>query len=262
MSELCKLCQISDFGFMREDIERIFPGMENVERRKVWEIVQAVRAVSYWKSGLARMPRVLFVGAGAERTIFYFSNFAEVHATDLYIRGGWSNWAPADMLIAPQKHADGPCDPQHIVVQHMDGRDLRYPDNWFDAVICTSSIEHFGDWHDVQQSAHEMGRVLNNNGRLVITTEFEINGRAGRFNENGLAFNEETLQHHIIEPSGYVPVEPLDLTFTDEDRAAGQDLDRIMDLERLGLPVPMPHTLLRQNGYEFTSVSLVMEKAT
>jgi ubiquinone/menaquinone biosynthesis C-methylase UbiE len=144
----------------------------------------------------------------------------------------------------------------------MDARDLRYPEAWFDGVFCTSSIEHFGEWADIERAAREMGRVLKPGGVLAIVTEFDVNGRCGRFAENGLVFNEAMIQDYIIGPSGCALMDPLDLTFTDDDRAAVQDLGEAVRLDQQKQPPITPHTLLAWGEFLFTSVSLALWKAT
>jgi ubiquinone/menaquinone biosynthesis C-methylase UbiE len=46
--------------------------------------------------------------------------------------------------------------------------DLPYPDGYFDKVVCSSSLEHFKD--DIK-ALKEMHRVLEPNGRVVLTTD-------------------------------------------------------------------------------------------
>ena len=46
--------------------------------------------------------------------------------------------------------------------------DLPYPDEYFDKIVCSSSVEHFGD--DIK-ALKEMCRVLKPNGSVVLTTD-------------------------------------------------------------------------------------------
>jgi SAM-dependent methyltransferase len=130
---------------------------------------------------LRRDADVLGVGAGNEPTIFWLTNHVHrVFATDLYAASDeWDASANARMLTDPGRYWPGPWDPQRLVAQHMDGRDLRYPDDAFDAVFSASSIEHFGDHDDVVRSLTEIRRVLEPGGVATISTEFRLAGPAG-----------------------------------------------------------------------------------
>lgn len=46
--------------------------------------------------------------------------------------------------------------------------DLPYPDGYFDKIVCSSSLEHFGD--DIK-ALNEMHRVLKPDGTVVLTTD-------------------------------------------------------------------------------------------
>jgi ubiquinone/menaquinone biosynthesis C-methylase UbiE len=49
-----------------------------------------------------------------------------------------------------------------------DAVDLPYPNNFFDKIVCSSSLEHFRE--DIK-ALSEMHRVLKPNGRLILTTD-------------------------------------------------------------------------------------------
>jgi len=49
-----------------------------------------------------------------------------------------------------------------------DAHDLPYPDEYFDKIVCSSSLEHFTD--DIK-ALKEMHRVLKSNGRVFLTTD-------------------------------------------------------------------------------------------
>ena len=120
----------------------------------------------------------LGVGAGKEHTSFFLTNFFRwVFATDLYASSGWDYASPPEMLIEPEKV--GPrwdYNPRRLVVQHMDGTNLRFEDNTFDFIFSCSSIEHFGRPDDIIRAAREMGRVLKPGGIIAISTEYLLTG--------------------------------------------------------------------------------------
>lgn len=264
----CKVCELDDFDALASDLRALFPAQaaasedwpHGAEHRKHWEIAQVMRGILD-HTPKRRRKRVLGVGAGSEPTIFLLTeSFDEVHATDLYAGGGWRNVAPDTMLTHPEHYSGGVGDVSKLTVQHMDARDLRYADESVDAVFCTSSIEHFGDWPDMMQAAREMGRVLKPGGVAVIVTEYDLNGTAGAFNHNGYAFNEAMLHEVIVAPSGCALVQPLNLEVSQVTRKTAQTLGEAISRDMTGRPPKYPHILLEGAGYLFTSVSLVLQK--
>ena len=57
---------------------------------------------------------------------------------------------------------------------------LRYPDDTFDGIFSSGSIEHFGDLQDVANAAYEMGRVLKPGGVLGPVHRVPPRRAAGR----------------------------------------------------------------------------------
>ena len=209
---------------------------------------------------------VLGVGAGREITTFYLTNFVRwVFATDLYVGEGWDDAAPVNMLTEPVALSLIPFRPRRLVVQHMDGRCLRYEDETFDAIYSSSSIEHFGDWEDVTAAAREMGRVLKPGGLLTLSTEYRIAGD-GKGLPGVLMFNQEQLLSLIVEPSGLVPVDTPQFSISEKT------LSRIVPSEELvenhqrllrgeeGRWATYPHIVLEDQGYSWTSYHLALVK--
>lgn len=56
-------------------------------------------------------------------------------------------------------------------LQVADAQHLPYPDNYFDKIVCSSSLEHFLD--DLE-ALHEMNRVIKPLGRIVLTTDSSL----------------------------------------------------------------------------------------
>lgn len=243
---------------LAEQMAAIFPAGEDVHSRKHWEIAQTVRAFIH----LCHLPttRFLGVGAGKEHTSFYLTRWGEVHATDLYVEGGWSSTAPLAMLAAPDSCAPFPYDRQRLIVQHMDGRDLRYPDNHFDGVFSCSSIEHFGTLDDIAQAAREIGRVLKPGGIAALATEFLIGGVSKGGWPGVIVFDKRTIQEAVVKPSGLTMVDPLVSDVTIDTLKTRIDLERCIALIRAGKPLPTPHVVVEHDGHIFTSVMLVLRK--
>jgi len=55
-------------------------------------------------------------------------------------------------------------------VEIASGEKLPFKDNYFDIVLCTETLEHIPDW---KKSVKEIKRVLNKNGKVIITIPLE-----------------------------------------------------------------------------------------
>lgn len=228
--------------------------------RKHWEVAQGVRGLLDF--GAVRPDaRLLGVGAGIEATSFWLSTQVEqVFATDLYASGGWPGWADQGMLLDPTPYAPCPFNRQRLVVQHMNGCELQYPDAFFDGIYSSSSIEHFGTFDDAARSARDMGRVLKPGGVISISTEVWIGGTPSQGWGNVLLFNAETIQRCIVEPSGCIPVDPFDMSMDEPTLATVQNLDWVVATANRKEIIPSPHIVLEYQGHLFTSYSIVLRK--
>jgi len=152
MSEIVhnKVCCFEDFydtelnqiiqSVYEEDIAK-YPPLFLAFHRKRWEVAMSIRALKHFGI-MNRDSIILGVGAGTEGTIFYLTRFVkQVFATDLYLNSWiWSGEAPYMMLFEPQKYSTCQFEQNRLVVQHMDGRWLLYPDNTFDGIYSSGSI--------------------------------------------------------------------------------------------------------------------------
>ncbi len=259
---LNRVCQIEDFEDpqVRGWLEAAGYDPNDVVR-KAWEVSLAYQVM---RSAVTRKAaRVLGVGAGLEPTLFLMTRHCEVHATDLYADAGvWAGAAPVAMLTDPAHSAPAGLDwvPERLIVQHMDGRALRYPDGHFDAVFSSSSLEHFGSQADIQRAAREIGRVLRPGGVATIATELQIGGTGSGGWPGVVVFDEGTLWRDVIAPSGLDLVEPLDLTVSEATQATVVPLDQCVALIARGQALPRPHIALSHAGIVFTSVHLALRK--
>ena len=281
-----KLCELEDFADpeLAEVIREVcaqkaayFPAGYPVgyEARKDWEVAMSVRALRHF-GALGPDSVILGVAAGTEDTIFYLTRHArQVFVTDRYLGAGeWGHLAPIAMLVEPGFLAPFDFDPNRLVVQHMDGRSLRYPDGTFDAVFSSGSIEHFGELIDVANAAYEMGRVLKPGGVLVLSTEFRISGPTGGIGwpHATLLLSAENLARYIVEASGLEAVDELRTDLSDATLATVRDMQAAVgDYRRRaagagarGVPEyahwDFPHILLSQDGYQFGSVHLTLRR--
>lgn len=281
-----KLCEVEDFadGELAGMIRDIFPHdarrhgeafPKGREYRKYWEIAMSVRALKTF-GALNRESLLLGVGAGTESTLFYLTQFAKlVFATDVYIQqDSWSPFAPTRMLWEPEAFTPFPFDEKRLVVQHMDGRFLNYPDNLFDGIFSSGSIEHFGGLQDAAYSAYEMGRVLKPGGIMTLSTEFCVAGPTRAVEWPGLVlFSEEQVRKYIVDASGLEPVDAFSASISETSRATVRPLSFYVDemnatlrsqgsRPRVGEVTwsTYPHILLERDGYTFGSVHLALRK--
>ena len=285
---LNKVCELEDFAnpelasvirdVFAHETRHFTPAFpEGAEYRKYWEIGMSVLA--FQRNHLLR-PDAIFlgVGAGTETTLFYLTNHArQVFATDLYLNPGiWGQFAPGFMLYEPEKVAPYPFHRERLVVQHMDGRVLNYPDNSFDGIFSSGSIEHFGNLDYVANSAYEMGRVLKPGGVLTLSTEFCIDGPPDGIGWEGcITFTRQHLIQYIIEASGLELIDELTTEVSDQTLETQRDLSIHLEhtqryltqqghYPRVGEIVwsIYPHLVLLHQGYVFGSVHLALRKPT
>lgn len=281
-----KLCEVEDFAdaelaatirdIFQADARRHGPAFpRGKEYRKYWEIGMAVRALRQF-GALHDESLILGVGAGTESTLFYLTRFAkQVFATDVYIqRDSWASFAPTRMLWDPEAFAPFPFDRRRLVVQHMDGRFLDYPDGLFDGIFSSGSIEHFGGLQEAAFSAYEMGRVLKPGGIMTVSTEFCVAGPTTAVEWPGLVlFSADQVRKYIVEASGLELVDDFSTAVSASTRGTVRPLSMYVaemqatlkqqgDRPRVG-EVPWsvyPHVLLEQQGYTFGSVHLALRK--
>ncbi|HEX2043050.1 MAG TPA: class I SAM-dependent methyltransferase [Acidimicrobiales bacterium] len=281
-----KVCELEDFSdpelaaVIRDvcDHKAVYFPPEfpvGAEARKDWEVAMTVRALRHF-GAIAPDAKILGVGAGTEDTIFYLSrHVGQVFVTDRYLdAGAWSPLAPVAMLIDPSFVAPFEFDSQRLVVQHMDGRALRYPDETFDGVFSSGSIEHFGELEDVANAAYEMGRVLKPGGILALSTEFRFSGPPGGVGWPGstLLLSEAEIQRYIVEASGLEPVDELHAEVSERTIATRRDFARALADHDARVAegdgeVPeytcwdFPHVVLVHDGYVFGSVHLTLRRS-
>jgi SAM-dependent methyltransferase len=253
--------------------------------RKAWEF--GLGALFLGDVGrLTEDTEILDVGAGRDQILYWLANrVGRVVATDIYGEGAFGQReADLDMLKDPSASAPFPYRENRLEARYMDGRQLDFPDETFDAVVSFSSIEHFGDMEDIARSAAEIGRVLRPGGHAFIATECFVrfhlldrslvhvavrlatlgrrarNARLGR-HAVGDVLTERDLHRHLVQPSGLALMQPLDL------RIAPQTWENISYVNPDGSThfitttgQPYPQILVGTNRSVFNSVCLPLVK--
>jgi SAM-dependent methyltransferase len=187
-----------------------------------------------------------------------------VVATDLYeAEDAWSETdSSADMLTDPGRYWDGEWDPDRLEVRHMNALELDFPDDSFDAVFSSSSIEHFGGFREIRRSIEEIYRVLRPGGVAALATEFRIQG-SGHGWPGVYLFDEAALRATVFDGLWWDPATPLDSTVSKETLQAPVELQKALAEPRARVQVwsQYPHVLLREGSYLFTSVHVAMVKS-
>ena len=283
-----KLCDIRDFEDreLLRMIRSLIPERDPLAHveRKVWEFGMCMLFMREARL-LDHRTRVLSIGAGDERLLFWLANrVGRIVATDIYGSGRFaSNEASVSMLENPRAHAPYPYREDRLQVHWMDARRLTFPSDSFDVVFTISSIEHFGSGRDVARAASEIGRVLKPGGYAVIITDCLVRrhpldatpagfvarllsgGRRSRgarpFRRGMLAetFTPRELRSRIVRPSGLKFVQPINLTLSRETwgtiQSAGVGPSELIDGDG-----PYPRILVRAGRSVLTSVCLVLCK--
>lgn len=269
-----KVCELEDFSdpalvdLIREVclVERTLFGEgfpAGHEFRKNWEVTMTIRALR--DHGCLRPDaEILGVGAGHEATVYWLTNHVRrVFATDLYLSAdSWSEYdSAAEMLVDPGRYWPGAWNPRRLVVQHMNGLDLQYEDETFDAVFSSSSIEHFGEPVDVRRALAEMHRVLKPGGLAAVSTEFRLEGPPPGM-PGVLLFDAEDLQRLALDGLDWELVGSLDTAVSRPTLdSAGLFGDAVADiLAKRRTWSHYPHIVLRHQGHLFTSVHLALRK--
>ena len=272
-----------------------------LEYRKDWEVAMAVLALE--RGGALRPDaRILGVGAGNEPTIFHLTGIVgEVHATDLYLaeppprpkslsrrlgnlsralaevvrpsRHGaraWEESANLHMFLDPGRYWPRPWNARRLVVQHMNGLELRYEDDSFDGLFSSGSIEHFGGHAEVSRAAREMARVLAPGGILSISTEYRLAG-PGPGLPGILMFDRAELTSLIVDASGLEPIDAFQTVAAGEvgpprafDAAAANVRRHVAEhgeilFHKLTWP-EYPAVALRSGQREWTSCHVALRK--
>jgi len=237
---------------------------------KQWEIAMAVRTLRD-HGKLTRNSTILGIGSGIEITPFYLTkHVGQVFATDIYADANvWSDVAPNAFLASPALFAPIEYEPRRLLPIHMDARSLRFPDNHFDGVYSSGSIEHFGSLQAVANAAYEIGRVLKSGGIATISTEFKLGGppNSDGWDPNVILFTAEKLRKYIVDASGLEPVDDMQSEMSDATLSVRRDLSKFLEATRAPVSIETkianyPNLILYHEGHLFCSVHVALKKGT
>lgn len=135
--------------------------------------------------------KILDLGCGGGRHSFYFYKFGfEVHATDIDCKYIKENINRLNL--------------DNITVKENSFTDIPYSSDFFDAVICTSTLHHALS-KDIEKGINEIYRVLKPNGYFIfdiLSREDNSYGMGERIDDNtfiGGREGEEGIPHHYTD---------------------------------------------------------------
>jgi len=267
---LNKLCEREDWQDPRRvaAIRRTLPYLlvvradfpSRMEHRKHWEFAQLLCGLEEL-AALHADALVLSVGAGHEEPVYELTNHVRwVFATDIYGGGRFRSLeGDGGMLVDPDRFARIPYRRNRLVVQWMNGLDLRHEDGTFDAAFSLSSIEHFGGLRAARQALAQMSRVVRPGGVVAVATECVLNGVAGHRGRGLALFTPSEIDELARSCPDLELVEPIDFGISPGTLAKVKPLSQALIEARRGI-TDYPAIVLEHRRRHFTSVSLFFRR--
>jgi hypothetical protein len=231
---------------------------------KLWENALAIESLSK----LSPESNVLGVGAGLEVTSFMLaSRGLNVFASDIYLAADqWDEPALKAFALNPELVFPN-YSRERIFPLHVDARFLPFPDEYFDGVYSSGSLEHFGSEEDIIQSIKEIVRVMKIGARASISTEFRISGPEGQitWDPSVYLFTKEFLSeifHSIPDVKVVDGFDQINPTLV-ESQEKPTDLLTFLTGEKSylnGEKDIYPNLLMSHLGFKFCSIHLEIEK--
>jgi len=174
---------------------------QGAEYGRFWRAAMALHTLDQ-AGHLRRDAVILVIGAGRHPLPYYLTGqVGQVFAIDRYLETGQ---AGSQALAQPEFEAAYGVDLNRLVVQHMDARALRFPDQSFDAVIVCQAPGQLGTQADLASAMYEIGRVLKPAGVVSLTIEHLFAGPATQAGANPSQpfLSREDIDHFVVAASG------------------------------------------------------------
>jgi SAM-dependent methyltransferase len=192
-----------------------------------WE--QAAAFLALAEAGmLRREARGIAFGSGREPLTYAVAARAgQLTATDLYEAGtAWAVARTADPLGFVLGAAPAGFPAERLAVQHMDMREIAYPDACFDFCYSISAFEHIGEDPDFLRHLREVRRVLKPGGLYALTTEVLL-GRETRRTRGNYAFTVDHLLRLFAE-AGLQAAPVVEMRLSDFEENAPRPLQGLL----------------------------------
>jgi SAM-dependent methyltransferase len=257
------------FSYERIDDYTVAPNAPTSPRH--WEagaVIGALRSQGL----LAPESTLLVVGAGWEPLVFYLiQHVHRVFAVDRYLTHDASGARLMMMQPADVQPYETPL--RNLVVQHMDERQLNFPDDTFDGVIVLGTLERAQSLQEIAWAAYEWGRVLKPGGIVSVCAKYRLAAPPGqKICRHMLLPNIPEIQHYVVEASGLEPIDELRADVTDATLASGRDISRFATAQGNALHSPrllpddafdwlnQPFLVHVYRGFVFSSIHLALRK--
>lgn len=250
---LNKICQVSDIHhpLWKKTSNELKCEISEINfHRKDWEYTQIIFSLKKLKS-LSPQSTCLAVGAGRENLLYYLTHkVKEVIGIDLYEGFYYGGEDQDDIPGSTERYAPFPYQKDKLKLFRMDALNLEFPENHFDFIFSSSSIEHFGAKKKILRSLQEMFRVLKPGGIVSITTELKLNS-LGTKTPNVNLFYFKELQQLALTAGFNIPGE-FDMRIEEEYFNNWVKLPEEL--------TKRPHVFLRFFNTIFTSIHLILQK--
>jgi hypothetical protein len=177
----------------------------------------------------------------------------------------------AEVLTNPEIHWPAVWEPQRLIVQHMNGLELRYPSESVDAVFSSSSIEHFGRRGGSRaRGAGDVARATSPGRGVPLDRATVVRTAAGL--PGVLLFDRSELERAIVGAAPWELLSPLDTSVTPATMATAQPFEQaaadvrahVAQHGRLRFDAldwsRYPHIVLVEGERSWTSVHLALRK--
>lgn len=256
------LCHQAHFGFDQYRFWTKALKWRPVFYRKQWEFVY-IAQVLFERGMLARGRRGIVFGAGKEPLPALFASFgAEILATDQPTEAAAaSGWTKTDQFAYDLSALNqrGICTEsmfrELVSFRSVNMTDIPTSlDCQFDFCWSACALEHLGSLQNGLDFIEDSMRVLNPGGVAVHATEFNLSSNDDTVESNDLSIYRrrdiEAFLEHMTN-RGFI-VSPIDWKL-------GEGFaETVVDLPPFGRGEP--HIRLKSNGYDTTSIGLILEK--
>ena len=162
-----------------------------------------------------------------------FSSWLTRDAKEVYVSDYFEEWGKGTHYDLGQLGEwskiwkDAAFNPDKLRISTQDMLNLKYDDNMFDIVVCTSVIEHTfnqGEWMGDMICIREMVRILKPGGYLLLSTDM---AEKTKWHSGTLYYSETDLFDRLINPSKCQIVGDYDFSLKHKDNDACEHIGNV-----------------------------------